>query len=228
MCLVNTQTFLELTPYLNMVWSAPLQIIIATIMLWQHLGVASLAGLVPIFIFIPINAMLANRGKKLQLKKLKKQDARIKLTNEILSGIKVLKFYGWEISFNNILSKIREDELGIFKKMQVLNVAINTSWGIVSFLIATVSFIVYLVMDPANDLDAKKAFVSIALFNILRFPLMILPLVITGIIQTNVSFKRIRAYLLREEIDDSQITHEKQPGKLGRINLIANIHYKNH
>jgi hypothetical protein len=79
-----------------MLWSAPLQIILATALLWQHLGVASLASLIPMILFIPLQSYMAKLGKKYQLKKLKQQDSRIKITNEVLSGMKVnqsLKVY---------------------------------------------------------------------------------------------------------------------------------------
>lgn len=108
---VNTQTFVDLTAYINMLWSAPLQIILSVIILWSYLGPASLAGVLLMVLFIPLNIYLSNKSKVLQRLKLKQQDSRIKLTNEILNGIKVLKLYGWELSFRNILNKIREAEL---------------------------------------------------------------------------------------------------------------------
>lgn len=45
------------------------------------------------------------------------------------------------------------------------------------------TFAVYVTIDENNILDAQKAFVSLALFNILRFPLNILPMVISSIVQ---------------------------------------------
>jgi ATP-binding cassette, subfamily C (CFTR/MRP), member 1 len=87
---VNTQSFVDLTIYLNMLWSGPLQIGICLYMLWTHLGVASLAGLVVMIILIPINIFVSNKAKLLQAEKFKVQDKRIKQTNEILNGIKVL------------------------------------------------------------------------------------------------------------------------------------------
>ena len=45
------------------------------------------------------------------------------------------------------------------------------------------TFAVYVTVDENNILDAQKAFVSLALFNILRFPLNILPMVISSIVQ---------------------------------------------
>jgi ATP-binding cassette, subfamily C (CFTR/MRP), member 1 len=49
--------------------------------------------------------------------------------------------------------------------------------------IATASFIAYILIDEKNDLDASKAFVSITLFNIMRFPMMMFPQVITSLIR---------------------------------------------
>lgn len=41
---VNAQMLSDLTLYLNIVWSAPFQIVISLIMLWQYLGVSALIG----------------------------------------------------------------------------------------------------------------------------------------------------------------------------------------
>ena len=41
---IDTQKFLDLTLYLNLVWTSPLQIILAMYFLWDILGPSSLAG----------------------------------------------------------------------------------------------------------------------------------------------------------------------------------------
>lgn len=86
---VNAQMFAELTTYLNVIWSAPFQIVVCLVMLWKYLGVSSLIGVGTIVLFIPLNIFLGNKTKKIQLTKQKQQDKRIKMMNEILSGIKV-------------------------------------------------------------------------------------------------------------------------------------------
>ena len=111
------------------------------------------------------------------------------------------------------MEKIRETELGVLLRMGTYNTIISFSWGAASFLVATASFIAYILMDENNNLDASTAFVSLTLFNIIRFPLMILPQVITSLIQANVSMTRIRRFLLKDELDESQITHEEIPSK---------------
>lgn len=51
------------------------------------------------------------------------------------------------------------------------------------FQVALSTFSVYVMTNETNILDAEKAFVSLALFNILRFPLNMLPMVISNIVE---------------------------------------------
>lgn len=53
-------------------------------------GVAVFAGLAVMILLIPVNGVLANMTKKLQIKQMKNKDRRVKMMNEILSGIKVV------------------------------------------------------------------------------------------------------------------------------------------
>nr|UOU03337.1 ATP-binding cassette subfamily C1-6 [Brachionus rubens] len=209
---VNTQSFVDLTAYCNILWSGPLQIIISIVLLWNYLQEAALAGVGAMILFIPLNAILSNKTKVLQTQKLKEQDSRIKLTNEILSGIKILKLYGWELSFQKLLDKIREKELAIFYKTGLYNVIIKFSFEISSFIVAIASFVIYIVVI-GGELDASKAFVSLTLFNTMRFPLSMFPQVITMLIQANVSMTRIRTFLLRDEIDTDIINHNNIEGE---------------
>jgi len=49
--------------------------------------------------------------------------------------------------------------------------------------VSLTTFAVYVLSDPQNNLNAEKAFVSIALFNILRFPLTMVPILISALVQ---------------------------------------------
>lgn len=86
---VDAQRFMDLTAYINMIWSAPLQIGLALYFLWDILGPSVLAGLAVMIILIPVNSVIANKVKTLQIRQMKNKDERVKLMNEILSGIKV-------------------------------------------------------------------------------------------------------------------------------------------
>uniref|UniRef100_A0A8C0HFU4 Multidrug resistance-associated protein 1 n=1 Tax=Chelonoidis abingdonii TaxID=106734 RepID=A0A8C0HFU4_CHEAB len=181
---VDAQRFMDLTTYINMIWSAPLQVILALYLLWQNLGPSVLAGVAVMILLVPVNAVMAMKTKTYQVAHMKSKDNRIKLMNEILNGIKVLKLYAWELAFKEKVLGIRQEELKVLKK----SVALST-------------FAVYVLVDKNNVLDAQKAFVSLALFNILRFPLNILPMVISSMVQASVSLERLRLFLSHEELD---------------------------
>jgi len=87
---VDAGKFMELSPYINLVWSAPLQITISLALLWNVLGPSVLAGLFLLILMIPANAFVANRIKSLQITQMKNKDSRVKLFSEILAGIKVI------------------------------------------------------------------------------------------------------------------------------------------
>lgn len=80
---------MELTTYLNMLWSAPFQMIVCLYFLWITLGPSVLAGVGVMVVLIPVNALIAKKSRTLQVTQMKHKDSRIKLMNEVLNGIKV-------------------------------------------------------------------------------------------------------------------------------------------
>lgn len=64
---VDAQRFMELTTYLNMLWSAPLQMCLSLYFLWVLLGPSVLAGVAVMILMIPINALIAKTSRALQV-----------------------------------------------------------------------------------------------------------------------------------------------------------------
>ncbi|KAL0984010.1 hypothetical protein UPYG_G00135860 [Umbra pygmaea] len=209
---VDAQRFMDLTTFLNMLWSAPLQIMLAMYFLWQNLGPSVLAGVAVMILLIPLNAAIAMKTRAYQVELMLYKDARIKLMNEILNGIKVLKLYAWENSFKDQVLEIRQKELNVLRKTAYLGAMSTMAWTSAPFLVALTSFAVYVTVDENNILDAEKAFVSLSLFNILRFPINMLPQVISSVVQASVSLKRIQDFLSHDELD---------PEAVDRINTAA-------
>lgn len=133
---VDAQRFMDLVTYLNMIWSAPLQISLAIYFLWQILGPSVLAGLAVMIILIPVNGVIANKAKNLQIKQMKNKDERVKLMNEVLNGIKVLKLYAWEPSFEQQVLKIRGKEVHVLKQAAYLNAGTSFIWSCAPFLVS--------------------------------------------------------------------------------------------
>eukprot|EP00057_Strongylocentrotus_purpuratus_P027514 XP_011681988.1 PREDICTED: ATP-binding cassette sub-family C member 9-like [Strongylocentrotus purpuratus] len=77
-------------------WSIPLQITVTLVLLYQQLGLAALLGSAIFVFLLPFQAKIASLMSRLQKTTLNYSDTRLKLSNEMLQGIKILKLYGWE------------------------------------------------------------------------------------------------------------------------------------
>ncbi|XP_047399638.1 ATP-binding cassette sub-family C member 3 [Sciurus carolinensis] len=198
---VDAQRFMDVAPFINMIWSTPLQIILTIYFLWQMLGPSSLAGVALLILLIPINGMVAMKMRSYQVQQMKFKDSRIKLMSEILGGIKVLKLYAWEPSFLGLVEGIRQGELRLLRKGTYLQAISNFIWVCTPFLVTLITLGVFVCVDENNVLDAEKAFVSVSLFDVLRMPLSLLSNLISNLIQANVSLKRIQHFLNQDELD---------------------------
>uniref|UniRef100_A0A8L8KJ65 ABC-type glutathione-S-conjugate transporter n=1 Tax=Heligmosomoides polygyrus TaxID=6339 RepID=A0A8L8KJ65_HELPZ len=172
---VDIQRLQDMTTFVMLFWSAPLQVCLSIVFLWRILGVAVIAGLVILIAMVPINSYISVKMRKCQVQQMKYKDERLKMMSEVLNGIKVLKLYAWEKSMENT---IREKEIGVLKKLAFLNAATTLSWACAPFLVAVLSFAVFVTIDPDNNiLTPQVTFVALALFNILRFPLAIFAMI---------------------------------------------------
>ncbi|XP_054723431.1 multidrug resistance-associated protein 1-like [Uloborus diversus] len=211
---VDTQRVMDYVQLVNLLWSAPLQIVIAVYLLWQQLGYATLGGLGVMILMIPLNAVISVLIRKFQVLLMRDKDKRTKLMNEVLNGIKVLKLYAWENSFIKEVLNVRNSEVKSLRSQAYLNAAITFVFTSAPFLIALASFATYVLMDSNNVLDANKAFVSLSLFNILRIPTALLPMIVTYTAMFVVALKRINKYLQSDELDLDVVKHdpsEKDP-----------------
>lgn len=133
---VDAQSFMTMATYFNMLWSAPLQIGVALYFLWEILGPSVLAGLAVLIVLLPVNGFIANKYQALEAIQMKNKDERVKMMNEILNGIKVLKLYAWESSFEEQVLKIREKEVNILGKIAYLNASTSFIWSCAPFLVS--------------------------------------------------------------------------------------------
>uniref|UniRef100_A0A8B9TQ59 Canalicular multispecific organic anion transporter 1 n=1 Tax=Anas platyrhynchos TaxID=8839 RepID=A0A8B9TQ59_ANAPL len=211
----DAQRFMDMANFIHQLWSSPLQIILSIVFLWGELGPSVLAGIAVMVLLIPINGFLVAKAKGIQVRNMKNKDERMKIMGEVLNGIKILKLFAWEPSFEKRINEIRARELKDllnFTYLQSISIFVFTC---APFLVSLASFAVYVLVDPNNVLDAQKAFTAISLFNVLRFPMSMLPLVLSSLVQvsTNVSTARLERYLGGEEMDTSAIHHDPISGR---------------
>ncbi|CAL8094129.1 unnamed protein product [Calicophoron daubneyi] len=207
-----------------------IDLIFVAFLLWQQIGVASLAGLGYVILLLPINAFCMWLGEKCQNIAMKWKDKRMKCLSEMFAAIKVIKFYAWESAFADRVNKFRKHELkqllglnSVWSGMSVIDSTATTVTLLAVFLTYSWSLLFH---EPkpiakANQsapiiqqfLNPERIFVSLTLFDLIREPLFSLPFALSTITLAYVSLKRIAGLLLSEELDESSTERTNFIGK---------------
>ncbi|KRY11421.1 Multidrug resistance-associated protein 1 [Trichinella patagoniensis] len=132
---VDVQRFTDVVLYISMIGSAPYQILLSVYFLWEVIGASVLSGVGFLILLIPLNYFISSKQNKLQVSQMKYKDERMKLVNEILNGIKVLKLYAWEMAFGKQVNNIRKKELDILKTAAYYRAATSFIWTCAPFLV---------------------------------------------------------------------------------------------
>ncbi|KAF9914155.1 hypothetical protein BX616_008850 [Lobosporangium transversale] len=189
-----------LTGFFHILWTAPLMITLILILLLVNLGPTALVGFVFLVMFGPIQAKIVQSLSVIRRKTSLITDTRVKLTQEVLQGMRVIKFYGWEEAFLGKLEELRTKELKYVRTLLISRSGIAAVNLTVPVLAATLTFVAYSL--AGNDLTPAIVFSSLSLFNIMRMPLMIFPQVLSSMVDALVSIRRIEDMLLAEELED--------------------------
>ncbi|CAA7404918.1 unnamed protein product [Spirodela intermedia] len=193
----DTEQLQQVCQQLHSLWSAPFRIIISIFLLYKQLGVASLVGALMLVLLFPIQTFVVRRMQKLTKEGLQRADKRIGLMNEVLAAMDVVKCYAWEKSFQSKIQNIRNDELFWYRRSQYWAACNSFVLNSIPVLVTVISFGMYTLLG--GDLTPAKAFTCLSLFQVLRFPLYMLPNLMTQVVNANVSLKRLEDLLLAEE-----------------------------
>ncbi|XP_055943743.1 multidrug resistance-associated protein 1-like [Argiope bruennichi] len=192
---------------------APFKIALIIYVMWQYIGVSTLAGVVVIGVLFPFSYYVSRIGWKYNDKQMEVKDFRLKLMNEILNGIKILKLYAWEIPFAGRVSKARNDEIKWIRYSFFTFLVTSFVYRCAPFMISIATFATFLLKDHNNVLSPTKAFVTLTLMEQLRYALFELPDAVADLIQFNISLKRLRKFFSCENKDEKVVGNYPDRGE---------------
>jgi ABC-type multidrug transport system fused ATPase/permease subunit len=139
--------------------------------------------------------------------------------NEVLQGIRMLKFMAWERSFETRIKTIRSNELRWQARNFQIEVGFDCLWAMTPVLVTLISFL-HFTLVGGHRLTPAIAFTAVAVFSELRYALSALPETFIQAIQSKrtpahepprahmllgfVSCKRIEKYLSLTDVDPVQ------------------------
>ncbi|KAF2023302.1 vacuolar metal resistance ABC transporter-like protein [Setomelanomma holmii] len=211
---IDTERIQRLAEYGQLVWSVPFQIVLCIVSLYQLLGRCSLVGIATMMVTMPVNRSLAQSMATLQKEQMQMKDTRTNLIAEILSNMKSIKIYSWTTAFKSRLNFIRAQELKTIRKIGAINTVSAFVWYNIPFFVACSSFSIF-VLTQHRPLTTERVFAALTLFNLLTVPLAAMPIVVTAVVDANISVARIISHWTADEVQDDAVTCEEATDATG-------------
>uniref|UniRef100_A0A8C7TXJ5 ATP-binding cassette, sub-family C (CFTR/MRP), member 8 n=1 Tax=Oncorhynchus mykiss TaxID=8022 RepID=A0A8C7TXJ5_ONCMY len=192
-------------------WAMPVQIIVGVILLYYLLGISALIGATVIAVLAPVQYFVATKLSQAQKSTLEYSSERLKKTNELLRGIKLLKLYAWEHIFCHSVEETRGKELTSLQAFALytsISIFMNAAIPIAAVL---TTFVVHVHISEEADLSPAVAFASLSLFHILVTPLFLLSSVVRSTVKALVSAQKLSEFFSSDEIGDEQEPNATMP-----------------
>ena len=176
--------------FIPFIFAGPLQTIISIIYLYFFLEWSVLVGCSVLVVYLPFQMYMGSLFSRLRGKTAILTDERIRLMNEIIPSMRVIKMYTWEKPFAKLVEIARRREVAKIKITSLLRGVNMALFFVSSKIIIFLCFVVFIL--NGNTITAQIVFVSIALFNNSRACLTLyFPYGISGGSEALISIRRI-------------------------------------
>ncbi|KAM9766343.1 ATP-binding cassette sub-family C member 4-like [Menidia menidia] len=196
----DVNRFDEIAVHLHVLWVGPLQAVVIVVLLWNETGLSCLAGMATIALMMPVQTWFGKLFGIFRSKTAVLTDQRILMMNEVLSGIRIIKMYAWEKLFSALVTEVRRKEISQILKSSYLRGLNMASFFASSKITVFVTFTVHVLLG--NSITASTVFVTVSLYGTIKLTVtLFFPLAIEKLSETVVSVRRIKNFLLLEEVD---------------------------
>ncbi|KDO33637.1 hypothetical protein SPRG_01607 [Saprolegnia parasitica CBS 223.65] len=181
------------------IWSlvAPAMLLVIMILIGVELGmVTGLIGGAFMLLFMVAGYVSGTRVGAVKRRLLAVQAERVKLMNEVLQGIRVVKLYAWEKDMEAHISAVRAREFELIKTFQALRVLNTVTLFAAPLVTMAVVWVCYIGLG--HDMDATKAFTVMALLNAALLPCTIFSNAVMYASEAYASSQRVNKFLLLE------------------------------
>lgn len=208
----DAQQFLMFAPLMHMAWTAPIFVIVSFVMLAFAVGPSFLAGVGVILVIVPFMIFCFLRATKCRAAMLKFTDERVKLINDVLNGLRVIKAYGWESAIMTKIVDAREQELiqnsrrGLWMSVLIVVVVLAPVFNAIAI------FSVYAALG--GEFTASRIFTALSAMNNMRFTLLMGPFLLIQYSNLRIAVKRIQGFLEVDELTPAILDRPTAPAFL--------------
>ncbi|KAM4711153.1 ATP-binding cassette sub-family C member 4-like isoform 1-T1 [Anableps anableps] len=196
----DVNRFDEIILNLHYLWVGPLQALVIIVFLWCEIGPSCLAGVAVIALMMPVQTWFGRLFGIFRSKTAVLTDTRIRIMNEVVCGIRIIKMYAWEKPLSALITEVRRKEICQILKSSYLRGLNMASFFASSKITVFVTFTVYALLG--NPITASCVFVTVSLYGTIKLTVtLFFPLAIEKMSETVVSVHRIKNFLTLEEVE---------------------------
>lgn len=202
---LNEMQTLHMAPH---ILTTPFMIALGTYMMWEYFSVACLVGLGGLFgvLFFQIYSSNLTENPRRENKRI--TDERVKLTHEIIEGIRLIKMYTWEKFFKDKALDYRQKEEGTFMKTIRLDAISRNISGTSIYIIILIVCTIYILFD--GSLSPDKIYASMMILMYLSSNLVSTHQGRMGLVNFRMISKRIEEVLtIKDVLSLSETTRQK-------------------
>lgn len=194
----------EFVVWLHISWTSVVQLLLSIAVISSTVGLAVVPALVPFLICGLMNLPFAKRLQKFQTEFMAAQDRRLRSLSEILNSMKIVKLQSWEENFKSSIRSLRKKEFKWLSEYHYKKAYSTVLYWMSPSIVSSVIFFGCVLLKSAT-LDAGTAFTVMAALRTMAEPVRLIPDTLSSLIQVKVSFKRIDAFLLEDELKQDHI-----------------------
>ena len=142
-------------------------LVYAIFKLWKYLAYYTFFGVIFLVFMLPIQSLIGGLFSRMRLKAAKFTDERLRLIDEFINAIKIIKFYTWENQFAEKINDARKKEIDKIKKSLYI---FSLTTGL---FVSTTKVIVYIILVTfymsGGLISDKTVFLTLSVFNQITF-----------------------------------------------------------
>lgn len=189
----------EFVMWFHVAWASVVQLFLAIAVISSVVGIGVVPGLVPFVVCGLLNVPFAKLLQKFQTEFMIAQDKRLRSFSEILNNMKIIKLQSWEENFKNLVHSSRHNEFKWLSEIQFTKAYNTVLYWMSPTIVSSVIFFGCVLFKSA-PLDAGTVFTVMAALRIMSEPVRFIPEALSSLIQVKVSFERINAFMLEDEL----------------------------
>eukprot|EP01016_Furgasonia_blochmanni_P025135 TRINITY_DN27095_c0_g1_i3.p1 TRINITY_DN27095_c0_g1~~TRINITY_DN27095_c0_g1_i3.p1 ORF type:complete len:735 (+),score=122.70 TRINITY_DN27095_c0_g1_i3:65-2269(+) len=179
------------------------EILLIFFMIYMKVGIAVVGGIVAFALLMWLTSYLSKTMRAAYFTMAKFQGERNVLLNDILNGMKSIKYLNWESIFEKRMLNIRELEFKKHILRRICDSGLKFCSACSSYTILIATLVTYAALG--REFASLNIFTIIALFWMISYPMSSVPWNVLNTLLASTFFKSLSSYLKEEEMQRSNV-----------------------